>query len=61
VPNFAITADSRRSLQVRGGKTSTARADIHITEDLSFFLHRRKAVWKPKPAASQWVNLALAA
>jgi hypothetical protein len=36
-------AEGRSSLQVRGGSASTARADIHIAEGLSFFLHRRKA------------------
>jgi hypothetical protein len=43
-----IRADSRPSLQVRGGSASTARADIHIAEKLSFFLHRRKAASSPK-------------
>jgi hypothetical protein len=40
-------ADCRHSLQVRGGSASTARADIHIAEELSFFLHRRKAAPSP--------------
>jgi len=34
-------------LQVRGGKTSTARADIQTTMNPEFFQHRRKAVWSP--------------
>jgi hypothetical protein len=38
-------ADSRPSLQVRCGSASKARADIHIAEELSFFLHSRKAAW----------------
>jgi hypothetical protein len=41
-------ADSRPSLQVRGGSASTARADIHIAEKLSVFLHRRKAASSPE-------------
>jgi hypothetical protein len=41
-------ADSRPSLQVRGGSASTARADIHIAEELSFFLQCGKAAWSPK-------------
>ncbi len=40
-------AESVHSLQVRGGSASTARADIHTAEELSFFLHRRKAAWSP--------------
>ena len=44
---LAVRADSRPSLQVRGGSASKARADIHIAEELSFFLHRRKAAWSP--------------
>jgi hypothetical protein len=35
-----LRADSRPSLQVRGGSASTVRADIHISEELSSFLHR---------------------
>jgi len=45
---LALRADSRPSLQVRIGSASTARADIHIAEELSFFLHRRKAAWSPQ-------------
>jgi hypothetical protein len=40
-------ADCRLSLRWRGGSASTARADIHIAEELSFFLHRGKAAWSP--------------
>ena len=43
------TADSRPSLQVRGGSAPTAGADIYIAEELSFFLHCRKAAWSPFP------------
>jgi hypothetical protein len=42
-----IRAASRPSLQVRGGSASTARADIQIAKELSFFLHRRKAAPSP--------------
>jgi len=32
---------------VRGGSAPTAGADIYIAEELSFFLHCRKAAWSP--------------
>jgi hypothetical protein len=40
-------ADCGPSLRVRGGKTSTARADIQTTVNPEFFLHRRKAALSP--------------
>jgi hypothetical protein len=44
---YTLRAASRPSLQVRGGRASTARADIQIAKALSFFLHRRKAAPSP--------------
>ena len=40
-------AECGHSLRVRGGKTSTARADIQTTVNTEFFLHRRKAALSP--------------
>jgi hypothetical protein len=34
--------------KLRGGKTSTARADIQTTVNPDFFLHRRKAALSPE-------------
>jgi hypothetical protein len=43
----SVWAECGHSLRVRGGKTSTARADIQTTVNTEFFLHRGKAAWSP--------------
>ena len=53
----ACRADSRPSLQVRGGSASKVRADIHIAEELSFFLHSRKAAWSPNRPIPQGARM----
>ena len=47
-PTSKNLQDCGLSLRARCVNASSARADIHIAEELSFFLHRRKAAWSPK-------------
>jgi hypothetical protein len=43
---------------VRGGKTSTARADIQTTVNTEFFLHRRKAALSPLQPMLHYARMA---
>ena len=42
-----MTNNTLGGFQTFAASASKARADIHIAEELSFFLHSRKAAWSP--------------